>query len=62
MLHIAEVEHKISRAMEIISKLQHCMPKRALLSIYYDLVHSCAHQFVICSANMGFNFNLNFKN
>jgi len=31
--HIVQIEHKISRAVRIISKLKHFIPKKALLNI-----------------------------
>ena len=38
--HISTVEHKISRAVGIISKLRHYLPTSAILQIYYSLIHT----------------------
>ena len=37
--HILNTEHKISKSVGIISKLRHFMLKKALLHVYYALVH-----------------------
>ena len=37
--HISSIEHKISRAVGIISKLRHFLPTNALLNVYYAFIH-----------------------
>ena len=36
--HIAATEHKISRAVGIMSKLKHFLPQSAMIKLYYALV------------------------
>ena len=38
-VHITEIEHKISRAVGIMSKLKHFLPQTAMIKLYYALVH-----------------------
>ena len=37
--HIADIEHKISKGVGIISKLRYLMSQKVLLHVYYALVH-----------------------
>ena len=37
--NISSIENKISRAVGIISKLRHYLPTRAILQLYYSLIH-----------------------
>ena len=37
--HISFIEHKISKAVGIISKLRHFLPPNALLNVYYAFIH-----------------------
>ena len=39
-IHIKSLEHKISRAVGIMSKLKYFMPKNALQTIYYSFIQS----------------------
>ena len=37
--YISSIEHKISRAVGIFSKLRHFLPTNALLNVYYPFIH-----------------------
>ena len=37
--HISSIEHKICRAVGIISKLRHFLPTNALLNVHYAFIH-----------------------